>query len=113
MLADTAAPSATWLEAYIPPADRPAVEAAIQAAIAGPHFFALEHRVLRADGGLSAREQEILRLVADGMTTAQIVEKLHTSPRTVETHRRNIMEKAGAKNTAALVKVAMSQGWLS
>jgi DNA-binding NarL/FixJ family response regulator len=63
-------------------------------------------------GGLSAREHEILQLVADGMTTSQIAEKLYTSPRTVETHRQNIMEKTGAKNTAALIKIAASQGWL-
>lgn len=63
--------------------------------------------------GLSAREREILQLVAEGMTTAQIAEKLFTSPRTVETHRQNIMEKTGAKNTASLVKTAVSQGWLS
>ena len=62
--------------------------------------------------GLTAREQEILRLVADGLTTAQIAEKLFTSPRTVESHRQNIMEKTGTKNTAALVKAAVSQGWL-
>jgi len=62
--------------------------------------------------GLSAREQEILLLVADGLTTAAIAEKLFTSPRTVETHRQNIMEKTGAKNTAALVKMAISEGWL-
>ena len=63
--------------------------------------------------GLTAREQEILRLVADGLTTAQIAEKLFTSPRTVESHRQNIMEKTGAKNTAALIKTAASHGWLS
>ena len=63
-------------------------------------------------GGLSARETEILRLVADGLTTAQIAEKLYTSPRTVETHRQNIMEKTGTKNTASLVKAAVTQGWL-
>ena len=62
--------------------------------------------------GLTAREQEILRLVADGLTTAQIAEKLFTSPRTVESHRQNIMAKTGTKNTAALVKAAASQGWL-
>ena len=62
--------------------------------------------------GLTAREQEILRLVTDGLTTAQIAEKLYTSPRTVESHRQNIMEKTGAKNTAALIKAAVSQGWL-
>jgi DNA-binding NarL/FixJ family response regulator len=64
-------------------------------------------------GGLSTREQEILQLVADGLTTAQIADKLFTSPRTVETHRQNIMEKTGAKNTAALVKIAACQGWLT
>jgi len=63
--------------------------------------------------GLSPREREVLRLVADGLTTTQIAEKLYTSPRTVETHRQNIMEKTGAKNTAALVKAAVSQGWLT
>ncbi|MBH8557391.1 response regulator [Hymenobacter negativus] len=63
-------------------------------------------------GGLSPREQEILQLVADGLTTAEIADKLFTSPRTVETHRQNIMEKTGAKNTAALIKIAASQGWL-
>ena len=63
--------------------------------------------------GLTAREQEILRLVADGLTTAQIAEKLFTSPRTVESHRQNIMAKTGTKNPAALVKAAVSQGWLS
>jgi DNA-binding NarL/FixJ family response regulator len=63
--------------------------------------------------GLSAREQEILQLVADGLTTAQIAEKLFSSPRTVETHRQNIMEKTGAKNTAALVRTAAEQGWLT
>ena len=62
--------------------------------------------------GLTAREQGILRLVADGLTTAQIAEKLFTSPRTVESHRQNIMAKTGTKNTAALVKAAASQGWL-
>jgi len=63
--------------------------------------------------GLSPREREVLQLVADGLTTTQIAEKLYTSPRTVETHRQNIMEKTGAKNTAALVKAAVSQGWLT
>ena len=67
----------------------------------------------KPSGGLSAREQEVLQLVAEGMTTAEIAEKLFTSPRTVETHRQNIMEKTGAKNTASLVKTAINQGWLS
>jgi DNA-binding NarL/FixJ family response regulator len=69
--------------------------------------------VAKAPVGLSTREQEILQLVAEGLTTAQIAEKLYTSPRTVETHRQNIMDKIGVKNTAALIKIAASQGWLT
>lgn len=63
--------------------------------------------------GLSARKEEILQLVAEGLTTAQIADKLFTSPRTVETHRQHLMEKIGVKNTAALIKTAASKGWLS
>lgn len=63
--------------------------------------------------GLTAREQEILLLVANGLTTAQIADKLFTSPRTIESHRQNIMEKTGAKNTAALIRTAASRGWLA
>ena len=67
----------------------------------------------KSASGLTAREQEILRLVADGLTTAQIAEHLFTSPRTVESHRQHIMAKTGTRNTATLVKAAVSQGWLS
>ena len=100
---------------------------AVRAVAAGKRFLCSElglvmlERVLvgtpepppKLASGLSAREQEILHLVADGLTTAQIAEKLYTSPRTVETHRQNILEKTGTKNTAALVKAAVSQGWLN
>ncbi|MGI4760265.1 MAG: response regulator [Janthinobacterium lividum] len=100
---------------------------AVRAVAAGRRFLCSElglamlDRVLGASlesvdkptNGLSAREQEILQLVAEGLTTAQIAERLYTSPRTVETHRQNIMEKTGAKNTASLIKAAASQGWLS
>ena len=67
----------------------------------------------KAPSGLTEREMEILQLVADGLTNAQIAEKTFTSQRTVETHRQNILEKTGSKNTAALVKCAASKGWLS
>jgi DNA-binding NarL/FixJ family response regulator len=100
---------------------------AVQAVAAGRRFLcselglALLEKVLvstpeaptKSTSALSGREFEILQLVADGLTTAQIADKLFTSPRTVETHRQNIMEKTGAKNTAALVKLAVSQGWLT
>jgi DNA-binding NarL/FixJ family response regulator len=51
--------------------------------------------------------------VANGLTNVEIADKLFTSKRTVETHRQNILEKTGAKNTAALVRYAVGRGWLS
>jgi DNA-binding NarL/FixJ family response regulator len=59
---------------------------------------------------LSARELEVLQLIAEGMTNAEIADKLFTSKRTIETHRQNIIEKTQAKNTAALIKFAVNQG---
>lgn len=61
---------------------------------------------------LSRRELEILGLVAEGLTTAQIADQLFSSKRTIETHRQNILEKTGCKNTAALISYAMMRGLL-
>ncbi|MBC6991089.1 response regulator [Hymenobacter sp. BT491] len=66
----------------------------------------------RTNGNLSKRELEVLKLIAEGLTNAEIADKLFTSKRTVETHRQNIIEKTQAKNTAALIKFAMSNGLL-
>ncbi|MCX7929551.1 MAG: response regulator transcription factor [Chlorobi bacterium] len=56
---------------------------------------------------LTKREEEILRLVAQGLTSSEIAERLFISPRTVETHRAHLMEKLGAKNAASLVRYAL------
>jgi DNA-binding NarL/FixJ family response regulator len=61
-------------------------------------------------GDLSKREIEVLRLIADGLTAAQIADKLFTSKRTIESHRQNLLEKTQSKNTAALVRYAASVG---
>ncbi|MDF7814707.1 response regulator transcription factor [Hymenobacter sp. YC55] len=63
--------------------------------------------------GLSFREREVLQLIGSGLTNQAIADKLFTSKRTVETHRQNIIEKTGVKNTAALIRYAMTQGWLN
>ena len=56
---------------------------------------------------LSAREQEIITLIAEGHTNTEIAVKLFLSPHTVNTHRKNIMQKLGVKNTASIVMYAV------
>lgn len=69
-------------------------------------------RFLRAGapGALSARETEILRKIADGMTTKEIAHALGLSSKTVETHRVNLMGKLKLNNVAALTKYAIAVG---
>ena len=59
---------------------------------------------------LSAREIEVLKLIAQEYSNPEIAERLYISIRTVDTHRRNLLEKLGAKNTAGLVKYAIQKG---
>lgn len=62
---------------------------------------------------ITAREQEVLEHLAREHTTSEIAERLYVSDRTVETHRKNLMEKLGARNVAGLVYRAMREGLLS
>lgn len=110
-------------------ADKNEIVVAIQTVMAGKRFLCSEVGLSLLDlvlattpappvaagtpSPLSRREQEVLQLVAEGLTTQQIADQLFTSKRTVETHRQNILEKTGTKNTAALVRHAISQGFLS
>jgi DNA-binding NarL/FixJ family response regulator len=59
---------------------------------------------------LSSREKEILILIAHEYNTAEIAEKTFISLNTVNTHRRNLLSKLNAKNTAGLVKYAVENG---
>ena len=56
---------------------------------------------------LSRREKEILSLIVDEYTTSEIAKELFISFGTVETHRRNMLNKLGLKNTAGLVRTAI------
>ncbi len=56
---------------------------------------------------LTKREKEIIILIAEEFTNHEIADKLFLSPRTIDTHRRNLLQKLGAKNTAGLVKFAI------
>lgn len=56
---------------------------------------------------ITKREQEILNLIAAGRTSTEIADKLFLSVRTVESHRYNLMQKLGIKNTAGLIRFAV------
>lgn len=61
---------------------------------------------------LTKREKEILRLISEGLTNNQIAEKLFISPLTVDSHRKNLLTKLNANNTASLVRVALENGFI-
>lgn len=59
---------------------------------------------------LSPREREVLQLIADGLSTKEAASRLHLSVKTIETHRRQIMDKLGIYNIAGLIKFAVREG---
>jgi DNA-binding NarL/FixJ family response regulator len=63
-----------------------------------------------AYGALTPREQEVMRLLAEGLSTKEIAERLFISPKTVENHRANIMNKLGLHSTIELVRYAARLG---
>jgi two-component system response regulator NreC len=60
--------------------------------------------------GLSKREREVLALIAEGLTTSQIAERLYVSPHTVQTHRDHVMTKLDLHSRVALTKYAIRKG---
>jgi two-component system response regulator NreC len=76
-------------------------------------------RKLHRSGGedsydlLSAREREVLQLIAEGKSNKEIANMLHLSVYTVETHRANIMEKLKLKSVAELILYAVRKGIIS
>jgi DNA-binding NarL/FixJ family response regulator len=62
---------------------------------------------------LSAREREVLQLLAEGRTGAQIAERLSLSQKTVETYRARLVEKLGIRDLAGLVRFAIQRGLVS
>jgi DNA-binding NarL/FixJ family response regulator len=59
---------------------------------------------------LTSREVEILCMITEGMNNTEIGEKLFISPKTVDTHRTNLMRKLNAKNAASLTRIALESG---
>ncbi len=63
--------------------------------------------------GLTPREIEVLQLLTEGKKASEIAGRLHVSIKTVQTHRRNIMEKLDLHNLADLTKYAIQKGLIS
>lgn len=61
---------------------------------------------------LTRREKEILELIAAGLTNQEIADKLFISYTTVDTHRKNLLQKFEAKNVAVLINLATKNGFL-
>ena len=102
--------------------DRDALRRAVAAAARGETMLAPELQTgvareirLRHLGEgplLSARERQVLRLIADGRNTAQIARRLHLAPTTVKTHLGHAYEKLGVSDRAAAVAAGMRRGLL-
>lgn len=98
---------------------------AVKAVVAGDRYLSpkLAQRVLDSSTGrkkiadpydsLTPREREILHLIIEGKTSAQIAAKLVLSPRTVELHRSRIMKKLNLHNQTDIFRYALERGILS
>jgi DNA-binding NarL/FixJ family response regulator len=64
-------------------------------------------------GKLSAREREVLQLIAEGRTGAEIAERLMLSQKTVETYRARLIDKLGIRDVPGLVRFAIQRGLVS
>lgn len=71
--------------------------------------FIRNPRIVQIIEKLSGREKEVLECIASGLTTHEIAEQLFISKNTVETHRKNLLYKLKARNTAELVNNAYKQ----
>ena len=97
---------------------------AIEAVIAGRAYYSPPvqqelSQLLRAGSTLGRpldlltdRERDVLRLVVRGLSTKEIAARLDISPRTVDTHRANLMRKLGLRSVALLTQFALREGLL-
>ncbi len=100
--------------------DKQELVEAVHKVMKGRHYFSEEVENIILQGlsekrsgevmSLTERELEVVQLLAKEYTNDKIASKLHISFRTVETHRKNIMQKAKAHNLAGLLKYAYGKG---
>jgi len=108
-------------------AGREELTEAIQDVMEGKHYFSdqatqsIMMDLVKNKGKSSApdpvhitdRELEVLQMIVKEHTNQEIAEKLYISPRTVDAHRRNLLQKTGARNTAGLVKYAFQNNLIN
>jgi DNA-binding NarL/FixJ family response regulator len=86
----------------------------IQTVASGKRFLCEEVDILLKHGGknkieLTRRECELLRLITEGHTSAEIADKMFLGYETIRSYRKNLHLKLGAHNTAELTKIAFDQ----
>lgn len=93
--------------------------AAVRAAVRGARYVSphverklASYRAIDAGDPLTARELEVLRLIALGHTSVEVARILEISPRTVESHRARVHAKLGLSTRAELVRYALRRGML-
>lgn len=88
------------------------LDPAVTEELIGNIFAARQLRGSSAGKNLSAREEEVLRLVAWGFLSKEIAARLQISIKTVDAHKTNAMTKLGLKSRIDIVRYALLQGWL-
>ena len=73
----------------------------------------VEPKESKVSPALTKREREVLQLIAEGKTTKDIASQLYVSIKTIETHRKQIMDKVGLNSVAELTKYAIREGLTS
>jgi DNA-binding NarL/FixJ family response regulator len=91
----------------------------IQKVLAGEKFYSIEissllinniyNKPQRGLPFLTNKEKQVIRYLMDGYSSKEIADQLDVSPRTVETHRANVLSKFGLKNTTELIKKIVEQ----
>lgn len=104
-------------------ADRDDIISAIDCTLKGKKYYSEEildlmlelgenKQVHEVPSALTSSEIEIVRLIAEGMTTKEIAHRKHISFHTVNTHRKNIFRKIGVSNASELIIHAIKAGWI-
>jgi DNA-binding NarL/FixJ family response regulator len=96
-------------------ADKEELLEAISTVVSGKVYLSMEAASSLKESGneipvITRREKEVLLLIAEGLTNTEIAEKLFVSIPTVNTHRKSLLEKFDARNTAILISKAIRQG---